>query len=88
MIGSVNHGFMGVANGHYNPNGAPRLNRMISPAGYVRPSGGQYQNRGGNITHPNANAFHTQSWGAYGGRGNMAGGFHGRGSNGGGRGRH
>ncbi len=88
VIGSVNHGFMGVANGHYNPNGgAPSLNHMISPSGYVRPSGGQYQNRGGNITHPNANTFHMQSWGGYGGRSNSAGGFHG-GVGVGGRGRH
>ncbi len=89
-IGSVNHGFMGVAHQHYNPNGgAPRLNHITSPGSYIRPSGMQYQNRGGNITHPNATTFHTQSWGGYGGRGNMAGGFHGGGGfSGGGRGRH
>ncbi len=89
VIGSVNHGFMGVAHGHYNPNGATQLNHMLSPSGYSRPSGIQYQNRGGNITHPNANSYHTQSWGGYGGRGNVAGGFHGGGGfSGGGRGRH
>ena len=83
VMGSVNHGFMGSANSHYNPNGGTRLHTLISPSAYSRQRGQSFQNRGAYTTHPNANTYHSQSWGSYGGRSNSVGGsFH----SGGGRG--
>jgi hypothetical protein len=70
VMGSVNHGFMGNANNHFNPNGGNHLNRLTSPASYQRATGQTYQRSIENTTHPNANSYHSQSWGSYGGRDN------------------
>ena len=79
VMGSVNHGFMGVANSHFNANGGTRLNTITSPSTYRRPAGQIYRT-GVNTTHPNANTYHSQSWGSYGGRSNsMRSGLHGGG---------
>ncbi len=79
VMGSVNRGFMGVASGHY-PGGA-RLNTLTSSSSYNRQGGQIRQNAGRYTTHSNANTYHAQSWGSYGGRGNSGfrGGFHGGG---------
>ena len=85
VMGSVNRGFMGVAHNHYN--GAGRLNTLTSPNSYRRASGQQQQrqNAGRVTTHANANTYHSQSWGGYGGRSNSPnGGFRGGARSGGG----
>jgi hypothetical protein len=79
ILGSVNNGFIGVAHNHFNQNQGGRMNYLTSPNGYQRPSGQTFPNSG-NTTHTNANTYHSQSWGSFGGRGNAVGG--------GGRGRH
>ncbi len=81
VIGSVNSGFMGVANNHFNQNGGTRLNYMNSANNYSRPAGQSYQGNG-NTTHVNANSYHTQSWG--GNVGGFSGGSRGFGGGGGG----
>ncbi len=70
VMGSVNHGFMGNANNHFNPNGGNRLNRLTTPSSFHRATGQTYQRSIENTTHPNANSYHSQSWGSYGGRDN------------------
>jgi hypothetical protein len=70
IMGSVNHGFMGNANNHFNPNGGNRLNRLTSPGSYQRATGQTYQRSIESTTHSHANAYHSQSWGSYGGRDN------------------
>jgi len=82
-MGSVNRGFMGVAHGHYQPGGG-HLNTLTSSSSYNRQSGQLRQNNNrGYTTHSNANTYHAQSWGGYGGKSNAAGGFHGGGGGGG-----
>jgi hypothetical protein len=83
VMGSVNSGFMGIANNHFNPNGGARMNYMNSANGYTRPAGQNYQGNG-NTTHSNANSYHAQSWG--GNSGGYGGGGRGFGGGGGGRG--
>jgi hypothetical protein len=73
VMGSVNRGFMGVANGHYRPGGG-RLNTLTSPSSYNRQGNVIRQNRGAFNGHSNANTYHTQSWGNFGGRSNAVGG--------------
>jgi len=99
IMGAGNHGFMSVANGHFNPKGGNQMNRLTSPESYKRSEGQSIQSKGnagrsngnaprsnGNIPHSNANSYHTQSWGSYGGRGNSVGGGGSRGGVGGGGG--
>jgi len=87
FMGGANHGFMSVANNHFNPRGGAQLNRLTSPSSYKRPAGESINNSrvaarpggntarpAGNTTHSNANSYHSQSWGSYGGRGNSVGG--------------
>jgi hypothetical protein len=53
------------------------LNTLTSPSSYNR-QGGQLRQTGGRYTtHSNANTYHAQSWGGYGGRSNSAGGSRG-----------
>ena len=91
VMGSANHGFMGVANQHFNARGGNQLNRISSPSSYRRVNGQSYQSGRGNATRVNANSYHSQSWRSYGGRSNAVrssggGGFRGGGgSRGGGR---
>jgi hypothetical protein len=75
VMGSVNRGFMGVANNHFRPgSGGRQLNTLTSPSSYNR-QGGQVRQTGARYTtHSNANTYHAQSWGGYGGRSNSAGG--------------
>jgi hypothetical protein len=74
VMGSVNRGFMGVAHNHYNRGGS-RLNTLTSPNSYRRTSEQQQrQNTGRVTTHSNANTYHAQSWGGYGGKSNSTGG--------------
>lgn len=89
VVGGVNHGFMRAADSHYNPSGEHRINQLTSPSSYHRPTVSSYQS-GWNTPHNNANAYHAQSWGSYGGRGNAVGGggFHGGGGGGGFHGGH
>jgi hypothetical protein len=85
VMGSINHGFMGVANNHYNTRGANQLNRMSNPSSYRRGTMQNIQPGRGNAPRVNANSYHSQSWGSFGGRDNsIGGGF--RGGGGGGRG--
>jgi hypothetical protein len=70
IMGSVNYGFMGNAHNHFNPKGGTQLNRLTTPASYHRAVGQSYQRNTENKTHPNANSYHSQSWGSYGGRDN------------------
>ncbi len=77
VMGSVNRGFMGVANAHYNPANM-RLNTLTTPTSANRGRGQLHQRSGTYTTHSNANTYHAQSWGGYGGRVNaVGGGFHG-----------
>ena len=90
VMGGVNHGFMHVADNHFNPGGGTRMNQLTSPSSYHRPNAQPAQNNG-NTGHINANTYHDQGWGSYGGRGNAVGsgsrggGSFGGGSHGGGR---
>jgi hypothetical protein len=92
VVGSANHGFMAAANTHYNATRGGGLNRGISAANFHGQGGNMYRpNAGSAASHFNANAYHAQSWGSYGGRGNFAGGggmggMHSSGGFGGGRG--
>lgn len=84
VLGSVNNGFMGVAHNHYSPNTGSHMNYLTSPNNYNRPRGENYR-PGINATHTNANTYHAQSWGSFGGNGGNFGGnggFHGGGSRG------
>jgi hypothetical protein len=93
VMGSANHGFMGVANTHFNANGGNHLSRLTSPTTYRRANGQSYQTNRVNATRVNANSYHGQSWRSYGGRDNSvrgggfrgSGGSRGGGSRGGGR---
>ena len=88
VMGSANHGFMGVANTHFNAKGGNRLNRLTSPSSYRRANGQPNQTNRQSGTRVNANSYHGQSWSSYGGRDNSVrgGGFRGGGgSRGGGR---
>lgn len=91
VMGSVNHGFMGVANNHFNVKGGNTLNRLASPGSFHRGNMQSNQPGRGNATRVNANSYHSQSWGSFGGRDNSVGGgfrgggFRGGGSRGGGR---
>jgi len=74
VMGSVNRGFMGVAHNHYQDGGGRQLNTLTSPNSYNR-QGGQPRQGGGRVTtHSNANTYHAQSWGGYGGKTNSPGG--------------
>jgi len=93
VMGSANHGFMGVANTHYGTRGGNQLNRISSPSSYRRMNGQSYQSNRGSATRVNANSYHSQSWSSYGGRSNAVrssggGGFRGGGGSRGGGGRH
>ena len=61
-MGSVNHGFMGSANAHFNPNGTNHLNQLTSPSAYHRPNvqAGQRSTQSSTRTH--ANTYHSQAW--------------------------
>jgi len=69
-MGSVNHGFMGSANAHFNPNGTNHLNQLTSPSAYHRPNvqAGQRSTQSSTRTH--ANTYHSQAWHSFGGRDN------------------
>ncbi len=69
-MGSVNHGFMGIANSHFNPNGTNRLNQLTSPASFQRAGGQSVQKNVRSSTHSNANTYHSQAWHSFGGRDN------------------
>jgi hypothetical protein len=90
VMGSINHGFMGVANNHFNTRGANQLNRLGDPSAYRRGNVQNSQQGRGNATRVNANSYHSQSWGSFGGRdnsiggGSRGGGFRGGGGRGGG----
>lgn len=86
VVGSVNGGFMGVANNHFNPNGGSRLNYLTTPSTYRR-TNNSYQNTASNMR---TNAARSQSWGSYSGRGGYSGGMSSRGGGSfhGGGGRH
>ena len=71
VMGSINRGFMGVANNHYQTGG--HLNTLTTPSTFSRQ--GQWRPTGSKFsTRSNANTYHAQSWGGYGGRSNSAGG--------------
>ncbi|RRB04803.1 hypothetical protein [Larkinella rosea] len=87
VLGSVNSGFMRVAQRHYNPNASGRLNFLTSPGAFSRPAGIQNQAgaRVSTFSHPNANVYHAQGWGGFSNHGFTSGGFRGGGFHGGGR---
>jgi len=78
VLGTVNRGFMGVATTHYQP-GSTRMSALTSPLSNGRQ--GRVVNQVGSYTNRvNANSYHAQSWGGFGGRGGaIGGGFHGGG---------
>jgi hypothetical protein len=85
VMGSINHGFMGVAKNHFNTRGANQFNRMSNPSSYRRGTMQNFQPGRGNAPRVNANSYHSQSWGSFGGRDNsIGGGFRGGGGRGGG----
>lgn len=80
VSGTVNRGFMGIATTHYR-DGA-RLSTLTSPSLSRQNRVSQYQ--GSYNNRINANTYHAQSWGGFGGRsgamgGSVGGGFHGGG---------
>jgi hypothetical protein len=85
VMGSVNHGFMGVANNHFNARGGNQLNRLATPNSYHRTNTQSNQPGRARATRVNANSYHSQSWGSFGGRDNsVGGGFRGGGGSRGG----
>jgi hypothetical protein len=82
VSGTVTRGFMGVATTHYGTDGA-RMNTLTSPTSTIR-QGQLFHNQGSFNNRVNANTYHAQSWGGFGGRssgigGSIGGGFHGGG---------